>query len=219
MAYTGTIRNAFFEEGKFSTQLTIEVRLDNPEDHPHIPDGVVKNWFGTGKGWTVNGNGAVAYTGDPRKDGTVPTTFNGNTAAGRLCTQMRVVDPEAKTLANGTPLQADFWKALGHVRWGPVNVPKREQQPDGSYKDVPGGKDVSMPVELLDDAGTAAAEFDPASLGLMDSDLAALTSLAHGASDSSAFISAVVTSGLPGEVKTRVAGSDGAQIWESLRLL
>lgn len=224
MAYTGKLQDVFFGPGKFGTQLTIEVKLDNPEDHPHIPDGVIKNWFGTGQGWEPVNNGAsVEYRGAPRKDGLIPTKFNGNTAAGRLVAQMQAVDPEGVTLAAGRTTEAAYWKAaVGYARWGAVNVPKREQQTDGSYKDVAGGKDVSMPVELLNVASSNGAVhgLDITTLQLDDPTLALVTAAAQSAKDYQSFVAAAIPTLAGNPVMAKVGDSTvGPQIYEALRLI
>lgn len=163
--------NAFFVDGNYGPQLTIEATLTHPEDYPRISDGVILNWFNLPNGWRINGDKveAVAWTAKNGNEQEPPSKFRNDSPIGRLVSQMKAVDPEGKTLANGSVYEAAYWnKTLsGLVQWDAVNTPKRVQNAEGTWVEDPSGKDVSMPVELLGQADSNGhkPEFDIASLG------------------------------------------------------
>lgn len=219
LAYTGVHTDAYFStHEKGGNKLVVDVLLDNPEDYPYIKSGTVSNWFFLPKGWEPQGNGARAVATEPGKDGSLPTKFWASSPVGQLVSQMRVVDPEGKTLTNGLPQEAAYWKSLGHVRWGGVPIPNRVKQADGGYK-TEGTNDVSMPVELLG-ASSIPEVYDLNQLGASPEVLAELAKAANAATSYAAFIPAVYQlDGVKGtEVLAKIGDSKvGPLVYEALR--
>lgn len=231
LGYTGTVTDAYFGEGSFGPQLYVDVLLDHPEDHPQIKDGVIHNWIGIGNGWEIVKNGSeVKGVSVDGKD--APTKFNGNTLAGRIVKQIQAIDPDGATLANGTTRQASFWKGLGHAVWGSINIPRRVRQiqneggvwvddKGGEWRDVPEGKDVSMPVELLGTtASNGTGSFDIAALAIPADTLGLLTSAAAASTSHGDFVSkAVQVPGVLGAPFMEKLGNsmDGPKIFDALK--
>lgn len=181
---------ALFEMSRFGKcQLNITVQLAHPEDYPNIPDGVVHpDWYDCGPGWEP-GNGGASITHPDR------TTFAGSVEINKLLNQMKVVDPEGKLLANGTPFDASFWKGIPAAHWAPVSWGwKAFTAGDGSA--VPdGSKSKCMPVELLGQAGTngkAPATFDITSLGATPEQLTVLQTAASASKNVGEFQAAII---------------------------
>lgn len=215
-SFAGANEDAYFVDGKFGTQLEIHVKLANPEDHPQISFGVVKNFFGTGPGWKVVKNGAeIEHESGPDKK------FNSNTDMGRLMNQIKAIDPDGTLLANGKPTQAAFWKAID-AQWGPISWGTNEFT-NAAGEVVPAKtKTKPMPVELLGQASSNGhvAEFNLESLGLTADIQSALTTAANQAKNHSEFTAKAAA--VPGVVGTPVmeklaSSGDGPAIWEALK--
>lgn len=195
MDFAGPVADAYFVDGKYGTQLEIHVALDHPEDHPNIAFGIVKNFFGCGPGWSVIKNGAEVQhaSGADKK-------FNGNTDMGRLMNQIKVADSDGSLLANGTPYQAAFWKAI-NAQWGPIEWGTNEFTNDAGEVVPAKTKKKAMPVHLVGAASTngqAPAGFDLASLQLSDEIMAGLSAAASASKSYSDFLpKAVSVPGLP----------------------
>lgn len=199
LKYRSASVSAHFDDGQFGPQLTIEATLEHPEDYPRIANGVILNWFNLPNGWRINGDKveAVAWTAKNGNEQEPPTKFRNDSSIGRLVSQMKAVDPEGKTLANGSVYEAAYWnKTLsGLVQWDAVNTPKRVQNAEGTWVEDPAGKDVSMPVELLSAAGSngkAPASFDIQSLGADPTQLDILRAAATASKNVGEFQAAII---------------------------
>lgn len=213
--YDGTPEDVYFTEGQSGVQLYLPVTIDNPEDYPNIPMGVCKNWFNLGPNWTIVQNGAAVEHADLTK-------FNGNTEAGRLLKQVKVIDPEGNTLANGSPLTAAYWKGLGHTRWAPISW-KYESFTGSDGSEVSAGtKSKVMPVEILGGKaatnGSAPADFDLSILNLDTQTIDALTRAANTADSFSKFLPAALGLGLDQSVFAVVSNPQtGPQVYAALK--
>lgn len=225
MAYQGGSGiDAYFGPGKFGDQLTIEVLLANPEDYPHIKEGKINNWFGLPNGWRVEGNGAkivpVAWTAKNGNPQEAPSKLRADSPAGQLITQMQKIDPDGLTLANGNPYEALYWKkSLAGAKWGPVNVPSRKQDEAGEWKEVPGGKNVPMPVELVFTGSNGhMPDFDVSSLGWDPTTLDLARAAAASAKDYAGFVQAAVPT-MPGNPALQAITSKdpGERIFAALK--
>ena len=224
LAYPGTTTDTFFMDGKFGPQLTIDVLLDHPEDHPKIADGIIHNWFNLPNGWRVTKNGAVVEAvGWTAKNGNVqepPSKFRNDSSIGQLLKQIKNIDPDGALLANGTPYAAALGKGIGHARWGAGNIPKRAEVA-GSWTDVPGGKNISMPVELLGQAsgnGQVSADFDLSSLGTDQATLDQLHTAANKASNYGEFVTGLIPTMAGTPVFAKIGDStEGPKIYAALK--
>lgn len=219
MAYDGVVTDAYFaKHSGGGNKLVIETRLDHPEDYPFVKDGKKESWYWLPKGWTPQRNGASAVNTLPNeKTGEISTKFWAASSVGQLVTQLRTIDPEGKTLTNGLPTEAAYWKGLGHVRFGPVPVPNREKDDTtGKYKTV-GTNDVSMPVELLDTASPA-EDFDVSILGWDPTTLDLARAAAASAKDYAGFVQAAVPA-MPGNPALQAITSKdpGERIFAALK--
>lgn len=213
LAYESKDVDVYFEDGRYGPQLTIKPYLAHPEDYPRIADGILNNWYSLGNGWRIGANGATAepveWTAQNGNLQDAPKKFRRDKTAGALVAQMQAIDPDGLTLAGGlTPYEAAYWKAAlsGKTLWGPIPVTKREQDTDGKWADVPGGKDISMPIDLCLGAastnGAAPAEFDIATLGLTPEVLSALQKAAAESASQSVFVAKAAS--IPGVSGERV---------------
>lgn len=184
MAYTGKVTDAFFQDGEYGCQLNLHILLDHPEDHPNIPDGIVKNWYGTGPGWVAVQNGTAVESAEATK-------FNGNTECGRLVKQIQAIDPDGATLAAGTTKQAAFYKALsgdwGPVEWKTNAFTGRDGQPVEAKV-----KAKTMPTKLASTNGRAPAGFDIGSLGATPEQLTILQTAANSTGSAVKFQEALI---------------------------
>lgn len=211
--YTGPVVDAFFTDGQYGCQLEIQVKINNPEDHPNIPDGVVKNWFRCGPGWSAIKNGAeVTHE--------TATKFNGNTEAGRLVAQMQAIDPSGATLSAGRTVEAKYWKALV-AEWAPIQWTTRAfTAGDGTAVEA-GTKAKVMPVKLLGQASTnghAPADFDLAALGLSGDIINQLTEAARDAKGHSDFVpKAAAIQGVGAALQQIASAETGPRILKALQ--
>lgn len=193
--YTGTVIDAWFEEGQYGVQLVLQNRLDEADqmEYHWMASGEDKRWFGAGKiavaktgprePWQVIGDGA-AVKGD-KED----RMFRGDSDLGRLLNQLFSLPNVSDLPEDFDPRVAASWKGL-HIGWGPVPVVKRTQV-DGDWKDMTVNMD--LPVSL--GAGATAEstpDVDLDALGLSAEQVTALSKLAQPGTSDSEFVGQAV---------------------------
>jgi len=103
-----TIVDAYFEEGKFGTQLVWVMRVDVPHDPINIPFETFKGWFSCGKDWVIQDAGAsiTKPTSDPSK----PAKIHASSNYGKIMDRVLKIGVDMR--GRGLPTEARVWKDL-----------------------------------------------------------------------------------------------------------
>ncbi len=103
-----TVVDAYFEEGKFGTQLIWVMRVDVPHDPIEIAFETFKGWYSCGKDWVIQDAGAsiIKPTSDPSK----PAKIHASSNYGKIMDRVLKIGVDMR--GRGLPTEAKVWKDL-----------------------------------------------------------------------------------------------------------
>lgn len=103
-----TVVDAFFENGKFGTQIVWVMRIDIPHDPVDISFETFNGWYSCGKGWVVEGGGASIIK--PEADPTKPAKVHASSNYGKLMDRALTIGVPMRE--RGMPTESRVWKGL-----------------------------------------------------------------------------------------------------------
>ena len=103
-----TVVDAYFEEGKFGTQIVWVMRIDVPHDPIDIAFETCKAWYSCGKDWVIQDAGAsvIKPTSDPSK----PAKIHASSNYGKIMDRVLKIGVDMR--GRGLPTEARVWKDL-----------------------------------------------------------------------------------------------------------
>lgn len=186
--FTGTITNAYFQEGDYGLSLVLVSTFDDPENYVKFEDGTFTQYYSCGKDWTTPDAGETAT-----HPGGADKRFNKSSKVGQLVAQVATIPGIADAVpADFSVYTAKSWKGL-HFEWGRVPVERRKQV-NGEWTTVM--ENVLFPVAIAggDKAaagGNGAGAVDVESLGLTSEQVNVLSVIAQGAETDGKFLEAL----------------------------
>ena len=103
-----TVVDAYFEEGKFGTQLVWVTRIDVPHDPVSIAFETSKAWYSCGSDWVVQDDGASIIK--PTADASKPAKIHASSNYGKLMDRVLKIGVDMR--GRGNPTEAKVWKDL-----------------------------------------------------------------------------------------------------------
>jgi len=103
-----TVVDAYFEEGKYSTQIVLGVRIDVPHDPVNISFEIAKVWYSCGSDWVVQDAGASIVK--PTADASKPAKIHASSNYGKLMDRVLKIGVDMR--GRGNPTEAKVWKDL-----------------------------------------------------------------------------------------------------------
>lgn len=185
--FTGTITDAYYQDGDYGLSLVIKSTFDDPENYVKFEDGTFTHYYSCGKDWTTPDGGETAtHPGGPDK------RFNKSSKAGQFVAAVAQIPGIADAVpADFSVYNAKSWKGL-HLEWGRVPTERRKQI-NGEWTTTI--ENVLFPVAIAGQGGTASSNgtgtVDVNSLGLTTEQVNVLSVIAQTADTDGKFIEAL----------------------------